>query len=204
LSDNEALDAARALWDNAAATFDNEPDHGLRDPRIREAWHNLLARWLPHAPKSVLYIGCGTGSLSVLMAELGYEVTGTDLSPAMIAQAKAKTIAAGQQIAFHVMDAAHPQFAPQSFDAIVCRHLLWSLPQPAQVLERWITLLVAGGRLILIEGHWKTGAGLRVQDVIELLPSSCSNVTVRWLSDDPRLWGGEVNDERYIVIADCL
>jgi hypothetical protein len=25
-------------WDTLAATFDDEPDHGLRDPRIRAAW----------------------------------------------------------------------------------------------------------------------------------------------------------------------
>jgi hypothetical protein len=29
-------------WDAAAASFDNEPDHGLRDPLVREAWTKLL------------------------------------------------------------------------------------------------------------------------------------------------------------------
>jgi hypothetical protein len=25
-------------WDDRAATFDDEPDHGLRDPQVRDAW----------------------------------------------------------------------------------------------------------------------------------------------------------------------
>ena len=33
----------RAYWDAEAATFDDEPDHGLLDPATREAWRQLLA-----------------------------------------------------------------------------------------------------------------------------------------------------------------
>jgi hypothetical protein len=29
-------------WDAAAAAFDDEPDHGLRDPAVRSAWADLL------------------------------------------------------------------------------------------------------------------------------------------------------------------
>lgn len=202
MNESEALDHARRLWDEAAATFDNEPDHGLRNPVVHAAWRNLLAQWLPQAPKRVLDIGCGTGSLSVIMASDGHEVAGIDLSPEMIALANAKSLAAGQRISFQVMNAAYPRFAPQSFDVIVCRHLLWTLPEPPQVLARWATLLAPGGRLILIEGFWKTGAGLHAQQIVEALPSSINNVCVQELSNDSRFWGGEVSDERYIIIAD--
>jgi 2-polyprenyl-3-methyl-5-hydroxy-6-metoxy-1,4-benzoquinol methylase len=202
LNEQEDLQAARQLWDDAAATFDNEPDHGLRDPKVRAAWQALLRQWLPHTPKRILDIGCGTGSLSVLMAELGHEVTGIDLSPAMIAHAKAKAEAAGRQVSFHVMDAAHPQLAPQRFDIILCRHLLWALPQPAEVVVRWLTLLIPGGRLILIEGFWHTGAGMRQQQILDALPASLSNLNIQPLSDNSALWGGEMSDDRYAVIAE--
>jgi 2-polyprenyl-3-methyl-5-hydroxy-6-metoxy-1,4-benzoquinol methylase len=59
-------------------------------------------------PSTVLDIGCGTGSLTVLLASLGYKVTGVDLSPAMIVRAKAKTITKGFEVEFHIMDAALP------------------------------------------------------------------------------------------------
>ena len=196
------LQETRQFWDNEAATFDNEPDHGLRDPVVREVWRDLLVKSLPSPPASVLDIGCGTGSVSLLLAELAYEVTGVDLSEAMIACAKTKAEAAGYSVAFRVMDAFNPGFSPQQFDVIVCRHLLWALPEPALALQRWSRMLVPGGRLVLIEGCWNTGAGLPSRQIIEALPSTLTMRKFENLSGHLSLWGGEVTDERYIVIAD--
>ena len=198
------LEQTRQYWDREAATFDSQPDHGLRDPMVREAWTNLLANSLPSAPASVLDIGCGTGTLSLVLVGLGYEVTGIDLSEAMITRAKAKTKAAGYAIPFQVMDASNPDFASQQFEVILCRHLLWALPDPALALQRWSKMLVPGGRLVLVEGYWHTGAGLQSQQIVEALPATFINVTVKNLSHQPELWGGEVTDERYIVVADQL
>jgi 2-polyprenyl-3-methyl-5-hydroxy-6-metoxy-1,4-benzoquinol methylase len=190
------------MWDKEAATFDHEPDHGLREPATRAAWAAMLSKWLP-AQADVLDIGCGTGSLSVLMATLSHTVTGIDFSQAMIERARVKTEAAGQSVAFIVMDAADPQIE-QKFDVIVCRHVLWALPEPADVLQRWMTLLKPNGRLVLIEGFWHTGAGLHADEVLKMLPSSFTQTIVEHLSDQPALWGKPVNDERYAVIADLL
>lgn len=195
------LDELRQYWDRAAATFDDEPDHGLRTPSVRRAWCDLLLRWLPSLPASLLDIGCGTGSLSVLMAELGLTVTAIDLSPGMLEQAQAKAQDAGQPILFQVMEASDPQLAPQLFDVILCRHLLWALPEPAHVLQRWLKLLKPGGRLLLIEGFWHTGGGLHAQQVVNALPPTLADVVVQDLSTQLDLWGGAVADERYLVTA---
>jgi len=200
-ANEKRLQESIQYWDDAASTFDNEPDHGLRDPLILEAWTTLLKTWFPETSTTVLDIGCGTGSLSVVLARLGHKVTGIDLSPSMISLAKAKAAAHELQIEFHVMDAAFPQLSHQHFDVIVCRHLLWALPEPKQVLERWIEFLTQQGRLILIEGFWVTGAGLHSKELIEILPPVFSNVSVQDLSDNPNFWGGTVTDERYVIIA---
>jgi ubiquinone/menaquinone biosynthesis C-methylase UbiE len=147
-------------------------------------------------------IGCGAGSLSVVLAELGYKVTGIDLSPSMISRAHAKAATRGFQIELHVMDAAFPQLSHQQFDVIMCRHLLWALPEPRQVLQRWTKFLKPNGRLILIEGFWVTGAGLHAQEIIKMLPASLINVSHQDLSDNPDFWGSSVTDERYAIIAD--
>lgn len=193
---------AKHYWNEQATTFDNEADHGLRDPLVRSAWTELLGDWLPATRARILDIGCGTGSLSLVLAELGHAVTGIDFAPAMIDQARAKAHAAGQPIPFQVMDAATPDFAPDQFDLILCRHLLWVLPEPARVLQRWVKLLVPDGRLLLIEGYWHTGGGLHAQQILAMLPPTLSIVVVENLSDRPDLWGATVTDERYLVVVD--
>jgi 2-polyprenyl-3-methyl-5-hydroxy-6-metoxy-1,4-benzoquinol methylase len=196
------LQESQHYWDDLASTFDNEPDHGLRDSVIRETWTELLKTWLPSTNATILDIGCGTGSLSIVLAGLGHKITGIDLSPSMISLAQAKAATHGLQIAFNVMDAAFPQLSSQHFDVIICRHLLWALPEPKQVLQRWIEFLKQNGRLVLIEGFWATGAGLHAKEIIEMLPSSLINVSVQNLSDNPNYWGGTVTDERYAIVAD--
>jgi len=187
-------------WDELAAAFDDEPDHGLRDPAVRAAWLARLATWLLPSRATILDAGCGTGSLSILLTALGHEVTGIDWSAAMLARAALKAGASGQQATFVAMDAAHPSFSSSCFDVVLCRHVLWALPQPAAVLQRWANLLAPGGRLVLIEGYWSAG-GLHAEEVVAALPPMLTNVTVDQLSGKPQLWGGPVNDERYAVIA---
>ncbi len=201
-NNKDRLQASREYWNDLASSFDDEADHGLRDPIVLETWTELLKKWLPPMHATILDIGCGTGSLSVVLAGLGHTVTGIDLSPAMISLAQAKAATHGHQIKFEVMDAAFPQFAVQQFDVIVCRHLLWALPEPEQVLQRWVKFLKQNGRLFLVEGYWKTSAGLHANELTAMLPASLSDVTVQNLSDNPNFWGGAVTDERYAIIAD--
>ena len=202
MNDEKSLDESRQYWDDFASSFDDEPDHGLRDLVVREAWMNFLQESLPYTAATILDIGCGTGSLSVLLAELGHHVTGIDFSPAMIALAQTKASSLGLEVEFHVMDAASPRLSPEQFDAIVCRHLLWTLPEPRLVLQRWTELLKPKGRMILIEGYWDTNAGLRANEVIEVLPASLKDVSLQSLSGNVNLWGREVSDERYAILAD--
>ncbi len=51
--------------------------------------HDLLARH-PAPGRRALDLACGTGTLALLLADEGWEVTGVDSSPAMLAQAAAK------------------------------------------------------------------------------------------------------------------
>jgi SAM-dependent methyltransferase len=214
-STNDAawLPAARAYWDAAAPGFDAEPDHGLHDPAVGAAWAELLRAYLPPPPASVLDLGCGTGSLSVLLAALGHAVTGLDFSPAMIALAEAKAEAEAQartagvapaagpwhRPQFYVMNAAEPSFDPASFDVLLCRHLLWALPAPAEVLRRWAALLKPGGRLLLIEGRWHTGSGLPAAEITAMLPPALALAGRQDLSVNPIYWGKPVDDERYLL-----
>lgn len=52
----------------------------------------------------LLDLACGTGSVSVRLAEKGYEVIGADLSPEMLSEAQNKAYSAGQNILFLCQD----------------------------------------------------------------------------------------------------
>ena len=81
---------AVALWDSEAAAFDEAPDHGLLDPAVREAWRDLLTGVIPTAPAHVVDLGCGTGTLALLLAHEGHTVDALDFSPAMVSLAAEK------------------------------------------------------------------------------------------------------------------
>ena len=195
---------AVALWNSEAPSFDEAPDHGLRDADVRAAWQWLLLGAMPPSPASVADLGCGTGTLSLLLAEQGYAVGALDFSPAMVRLATEKLEAASAAVRSLVTvcggDAAHPGLAPASVDVVLCRHVLWALPDPVAVVGRWVAALRPGGRLVLVEGNWATGAGLTATRCAEIVGEWCPRVEVRHLPD-PALWGREITDERYLVVA---
>lgn len=187
-------------WDSLAATFDAQPDHGLSDPVVRAAWSGLLLGHLMPSPARVADLGCGTGSLSVLLAEQGFRVIGLDSSPAMIGAARAKAAGLGVDVALCLGDASKPPFAPGSFDAVLCRHLLWALADPLGVLRRWVELLRPGGRLLLVEGRWWTGGGIPAAEGARMLAQLGREARMVRL-EDPRLWGSPIQDERYLLVS---
>jgi SAM-dependent methyltransferase len=232
-SHNAAVSAAIAgYWDAAAFAFDDEPDHGLRDPRTRRAWARRLADWLPpRAAAEVLDAGCGTGSLSLLLAGAGHRVTAVDLAPRMVRAARAKLAAAGLPAAFVVADVAALPVGMRRFDAVLARHLLWTLPDPISALRGWADRLRPGGRLVLVEGRWRQPAtggaepppgpwgpgryphvagagelpwagGVTARELAEAIAPLVAEVRVERLSDDEELWGGAVDDERYVLLAE--
>jgi SAM-dependent methyltransferase len=191
---------AEEFWDGEARAFDEQPDHGLRDPSVRNAWGELLLRLLPTAPARVADLGCGTGSLSLLLAEAGHEVTGLDISPAMVKLAREKVTGAGYIAEFSVGDAATPPWAGGSFDVVLTRHVLWAIDNPDVAIMRWLDALAPNGRLVLIEGRWWTDAGMTAADVSKLVLRHREEVEITVLND-AALWGGPISDERFAVVS---
>ena len=200
LVETKSVTGDAEYWDSQAATFDEQPDHGLRDPQVREAWRRLLLAHLPPAPAAVADIGCGTGSLSVLLAAAGYTVTGLDSAPAMIRAARAKAAAARVSARFVTSDAASPALPEGSFNVVLSRHVLWAMPNVDGALAAWARLLQPGGTLLLIEGRWHTGAGVAASWAREAVLRLGRPASVTPL-DDPVLWGGPVTDERYLLVS---
>lgn len=187
-------------WDEQAGSFDAEPDHGLRDPAVRAAWRDLILSRLPEPCATVADLGCGTGSLSCLLAHAGYVVSGIDVAPRMVAAARAKAAESGVSATFTVGDAADPPLPTASFDVVLVRHVLWAMPDPDAAVGRWVQLLRPAGRLLLVEGRWHTGGGLSAEQARELVARHRAHVRVEHLHDQT-LWGGPISDERYLLLS---
>lgn len=218
---SEVTTLVEARWNAWASTFDDEPDHGLRDPVVRAAWERRLRAWLPAAPADVVDLGCGTGSLAVLAAAHGHRVTGIDLSPAMVEAARAKAAGLGLDVDVRVGDAGAPPLAPGSVDAVLVRHVTWTLPHPHAALRRWVGLVRPGGRLVLVEGRWQGPdgeatadptdqalhaalpwfGGVPATDLHAAVAPLVASADVHDLTGDDDLWGRHVTDERYALVA---
>ncbi|MEJ7837721.1 MAG: class I SAM-dependent methyltransferase [Thermomicrobiales bacterium] len=117
----------------------------------------LLAR-LPERPR-ILDVGCGAGRDMAWLEAKGALVTGTDLSPGMLAEARTRV--AGP---LHEMDMRSLDFAESAFDAIWCNAALLHIPKTATpvVLEGFHRIVKPGGSLVLglkrgsVEG-WEGG-----------------------------------------------
>lgn len=79
---------------------------------MAELWLRELKKGLPEGETlRILDVGTGCGFFSVLLAKLGHQVTGIDLTPAMIEKAKMIADERDVQADFEVMDAEHPGFS---------------------------------------------------------------------------------------------
>lgn len=108
-----------------------------------------LARIAPG--HDVLDLGCGTGTLALIIREMqpGARVSGVDIDPRILAIARRKIERAGATIALHEGSATDPPLPAASFDRILSSLMLHHLttPQKREALAAAHRLLRPGGEL---------------------------------------------------------
>ncbi len=164
-------DQIRSYWDIDSSTYDDTPSHRPTSAAEQAAWATALARLLPTPPARVLDCGAGTGFLSLIAARLGHKVTALDLSSGMLGQLRARADSMGVGVEMVEGSADAPPAGP--FDAVMERHLLWTLPDPVAALTAWRQAAPAG-RLVVFEGLWGQA------DALEALRSRGRHALRRW------------------------
>jgi len=143
----------RDYWSRRSLTFDLAFGHRIPPGPELEAWGDAVTRALGDRPLSVLELACGTGEVSNVLMSRGHRVTALDFSEAMLSVARAKH-AGRDQVHFILADAENTMEPDGLYDAIVCRHLVWTLTRPEEAFADWFRVLKPGGRLLVFDGDW--------------------------------------------------
>jgi SAM-dependent methyltransferase len=145
-------DVAR-VFDAMAGSYDElEPWYEHLYAVLHRIVRDTLA--LPRAGRvrRALDVGCGTGYQTALLAALGYDVHGVDVSAGVLARARDRV----PRAALVRADATRLPYADASFDAMTCCGSTLSLvDDPARALREMGRVLAPGGRLLLeCEHRW--------------------------------------------------
>ena len=122
-------------------------------PRLREYIRSLLP-----SSKDIraLDVGCGAGFLTLLLLELGCMVTGVDFSKEMLEQAQKNIREKGFDCGFELlqMDAQKLEFEDESFDFVISRNVIWTIPDAAGACHEMFRVLKAGGTLLNLDANY--------------------------------------------------
>jgi ubiquinone/menaquinone biosynthesis C-methylase UbiE len=150
--DNYSLkEEIRSYWSSRAATFDQQVGHAIKSDAEFAAFQALLRRSFGTQPREVLDLACGTGEITRALLSLGHRVTAIDFSEDMLARARAKH---GDKARILPGDAERLLDNDESYDALVTRHLVWTLTDPEAAFAEWFRVLKPGGKLLVIDGDW--------------------------------------------------
>jgi ubiquinone/menaquinone biosynthesis C-methylase UbiE len=101
---------------------------------------------------AVLDVACGPGLVACPLAGVARHVTGIDLTPAMIEQARARQRSGGlTNLTWLVGDAVPLPFADAAFSAVVTRYSLHHFLDPRAVLAEMVRVCRPGGRVAVID-----------------------------------------------------
>jgi ubiquinone/menaquinone biosynthesis C-methylase UbiE len=135
--------SSTARYDGFAEWYDTE---FAPAPLEGEGWRALVGL-LGEGPGSLLDVGCGTGSYAAGLADLGWDVTGVDLSEDMLRRAREKGVDAIQA------DATSLPFDTASFDAAISIFTHTDIDDFDAVVREIARVVRPGGPVVYVGVH---------------------------------------------------
>lgn len=164
------------------ATVQPLPDKPVVDGMVAEThryfcdFANLAQTLRLPAGARIADVGCGSGWLAEFLARLGYDVTGFDVSPDLIALAEQRVarlpfgVGASTPLRcrFQVADIeAEAQAA--SFDAVLCYDALHHFEDERAALRNLAAMLVPGGLMLILEGDRPAPGSAGEQELVQAM-----------------------------------
>lgn len=139
------LQRLQRLWDKQAGRYDRQMDFWER--RLFGDTREWVCR---QASGAVLEVAIGTG-LNLEHYPDRIQLTGVDLSPAMLALARRRADRLGRGVDLREGDAQRLDFPDAAFDTVVCTFSLCSIPDDRRSVAEMVRVLRPGGRLLLAD-----------------------------------------------------
>jgi len=153
MSLNAAQQASRDQFARQSRNYGNS--HILADTSdIAEALGDLASG----NGRKALDIATGGGHTAVFLAENGWDVTASDLTPAMLD--RVLELAAEKGVAIHTAlhEAEQLPYPAEAFDLVACRVAAHHFSDPAAFVSEVARVLVPGGHFLLIDGSVPDGS----------------------------------------------
>lgn len=145
----------------------------------------FIARLALRPGESLLDVACGTGNLAIPAARTGACVTGVDIAPNLIAQARLEARIAGCSAAFEVGDAEALPYLDDQFDTTVTMFGAMFAYRPERAVAELLRVTRSGGRVAM--ANWMpdgfVGQMLRAHAALVPLPSGVPS-PLEWGEED--------------------
>ncbi|MBC2694894.1 MAG: methyltransferase domain-containing protein [Desulfobacteraceae bacterium] len=147
-------------WNWRSKSFGCDID---KSAEVVNRWETILNDLVAGASgKRALDVGTGTGQFALYLAGSGFVVTGIDLAENMIFYAKQNAGKHELDIDFQIGDAERLVFEDNTFDVVVSRNLLWTLPNPQKAIFEWRRVMKPEAILVISDGLWMNYTWKRV------------------------------------------
>ncbi|MFA5940464.1 MAG: class I SAM-dependent methyltransferase [Sinimarinibacterium sp.] len=97
--------------------------------------------------QKLLDVACGTGVVAITAARRGATVSGLDLSPVLLDEARRNAAVIGAPIEFREGDAENLPYGDASFDVVLSQFGHMFAPRPAVAIGEMLRVLKPGGRI---------------------------------------------------------
>jgi ubiquinone/menaquinone biosynthesis C-methylase UbiE len=145
----------------------------------------FIARLGIDVGERLLDVACGTGNLSIPAARCGALVTGVDIAPNLIEQAKVNAAQEGLEITFDVGDAEQLAYPDGQFDTVVTMFGAMFAARPERAAAELVRVTRSGGRIAM--ANW-TPAGF----IGQMFRTVGRHVPPPGGIPSPILWGSEI------------